>query len=121
MREDATNALALQKTLPTIPIEIVFTQHPKIRRCALVGIGRNQEQAAIVIERWDQKTKLKKYEALQFYQSLHKLAQTTPYSRQVEKFFLHKSFPVDTRHNIKIRREVLQKWCEKNPHRQLFQ
>ena len=102
--------------LPTVPTELIFMQHPEIRRAALVGIGKNKTQATLVIERWDKQTKLKKIDAQIFYKTLKELAQTHSLSRHVGKFFLHKGFPVDTRHNIKIRREVLQQWCESHSH-----
>ena len=63
---------------------------------------------------WHEFLKETKENFEKFYSELKKISQTHPLSCHVSKYFLHKGFPVDTRHNIKIRREILQKWCQQH-------
>ena len=92
--------------------EAIFNQHERIYRTALVGLGeRGQQTPAIVAEP----------EAGQFPESaaaqqtlkdeLLALGQGSELTRSVQTVILHRSLPVDTRHNVKINREKLAAWA----------
>jgi acyl-CoA synthetase (AMP-forming)/AMP-acid ligase II len=86
--------------------EAIFNRHPRVRRSALVGVGR---RPAIVVElkpgaRRDERT----LEA-----ELLELAKSSPLTESIETILFHPSFPVDPRHNAKIVREALAAWAEK--------
>ena len=96
----------------SVRCEAIYNQHPGIYRCALVGIGeRGSQQPAIVAEP----------EAGQFPESaaaqqklkdeLLQLGQGSALTRSIQTVILHRSLPVDTRHNVKINREKLAVWA----------
>ncbi len=43
---------------------------------------------------------------------LRELGATQPHTAGIEAFLFHRAFPVDVRHNAKIRREVLAEWAQ---------
>ena len=95
----------------SIPYEMVFNEHPDIKRCALIKItciSSKDEKASLVIERIDQKTFLGREKKLTFRKELETLAAKFCHEEQVKDFYLYNNFPVDTRHNIKIDRLKLQ-------------
>jgi acyl-CoA synthetase (AMP-forming)/AMP-acid ligase II len=93
-----------------IRIEAIFNQHPAIKRTALIKLTKNQVIfPALVIERKDGQTKM----TAEFNKELLALAQTSPYTSQIDQFFLYPAFPVDVRHNIKIDRIKLSDWAQK--------
>lgn len=96
----------------SVRCEAIFNQHERIYRTALVGLGeRGQQTPAIVAEP----------EAGQFPESataqqtlkdeLLALGQGSELTRSVQTVILHRSLPVDTRHNVKINREKLAVWA----------
>ncbi|MCR9197237.1 MAG: fatty acid CoA ligase family protein [Planctomycetaceae bacterium] len=96
----------------SVRCEAIFNQHERIYRTALVGLGeRGQQTPAIVAEP----------EAGQFPESaaaqqtlkneLLALGQASELTRSVQTVILHRSLPVDTRHNVKINREKLAIWA----------
>lgn len=101
-----------QSDIFPIPVESIFNQHPDVGRSALIEVwDKNIKQVGIVIERNDHKIKLKKVDQDRFFEDLLNIAGNNPQSKRVEHVFLHKSFPVDVRHNIKIDRLALSKWA----------
>ena len=95
-------------TLYTEPCEQVFRSHPRITRCALIGIGpRGQQQPALVVEaRRNRSLDLKALAA-----ELRALAVKQPHTASIQRFYFHPAFPVDVRHNAKIHRLELAKWA----------
>ena len=97
----------------TICCEAIFNQHPRIFRCALVGIGEKPQQRPIVIV---------EPEAAQFPTTaddqrllraeLRQLGLANPLTQHIDTFLFHPSLPVDIRHNVKIFREKLAPWAE---------
>ncbi len=93
----------------TIPCEAIFNTHPAIYRSALVGVGESGQQIPVLIgEPWkgkwpDDESKL--------IEELRQLAAGNQKTRDIEHFLLHKSLPVDIRHNSKIFREQLRDWA----------
>jgi acyl-CoA synthetase (AMP-forming)/AMP-acid ligase II len=92
----------------SIRIGAIFNQHPLIKRTALIEISKNNSVTpALAIERIDGDTQMNPA----FKLELEALAQSSFYTRMITDFFLHPSFPVDVRHNIKIDRTKLSKWA----------
>jgi acyl-coenzyme A synthetase/AMP-(fatty) acid ligase len=94
--------------LHTEPCEQVFRQHPRVQRCALVGLGsRPHQRAAVVIEaKVDSST-----EARAFARELRALAAQHAHTANIKLFYFHQQFPVDVRHNAKIHRLALARWA----------
>ncbi|HXA14913.1 MAG TPA: AMP-binding protein, partial [Opitutaceae bacterium] len=92
----------------TEPCERVFRAHPRVTRCALVGLGpRGGQQPALVVE-----GKIKNSdEAHAFARELRALALAHPHTALINRFYFHPRFPVDVRHNAKIHRLALATWA----------
>lgn len=99
----------------TVKCEAIINQHPRVYRSALVGLGaRGQEEPVIVIECHAHQGPKNPSDASALEQEILALAREHPLTRSVEKLlFYPKGFPVDARHNAKIRREDLRQWAEK--------
>lgn len=96
-------------TLFTEPCEQVFRDHPRVRRCALIGLGaRGQQQAALVIEAKPESSATRRA----FAKELRALALTREETKSIAHFYFHPQFPVDVRHNAKIHRLTLARWAE---------
>ncbi len=101
-------------TLFSVCCEAVFDQHPGVARAALVGVGpRGQQRPVIVVEprpgAWPRGAAAR--EAL--FAELRALGAAHPHTAAIETFLVHRAFPVDVRHNAKIRREELAVWAAK--------
>lgn len=95
-----------------IPVEAIFNKHPAVKRSALVGLGTAPNQIpAIVIERKDGQYLSGKSRSI-FESELLSVAKRYPHTRDIQKIYLSKPFPVDVRHNIKIDRLKLKKEIE---------
>jgi acyl-CoA synthetase (AMP-forming)/AMP-acid ligase II len=93
----------------SIQVEAIFNQHKDIRRSALIGIKKNSFiTPALVIERHDGQTSMSEA----FEKDLKALALSSAHTRMISDFYLHPSFPVDVRHNIKIDRLKLAMWAQ---------
>src|SRR5262249_54879442 len=90
-------------------VEPIFNSHPRVARCALVGIGpRPRQLPAIVVE-------LESGSASESLTAeLRELATTNAGREGIEGFLYYpRSLPVDVRHNTKINREQLAVWAER--------
>lgn len=95
--------------LHTEPCEQVFRAHPRVQRCALIGLGpRGQQRPAIVVEAVLEHTA----ERRQLARELAALAEQHPHTVRINTFYFHPKFPVDVRHNAKIHRLALARWAE---------
>ncbi len=98
----------------TIPCEAIFNQHPSIYRSALVGFGpRGNQTPAIVAEPLPDRMPRKKKEIQLLIRELLELAKSMPHTSAIKNILIHKSLPVDVRHNVKINREQLALWASK--------
>jgi len=103
-----------EKPLYTIPCEAIINEHPDVYRSALVGISHrdtkgNFKIAVMVVEPYkNRKVDWKKLKKEVVY-----LAGLSELTREINFFLMHKSFPVDIRHNAKIFREKLAIWAQK--------
>lgn len=84
-----------------IQCEAIFNRHPEVKRTALVK--RNSESAALFVERKDHKI-LKGEKKKVFFEELSHMAKNYEHTKDINFFIMHKGFPVDIRHNIKIDR-----------------
>ncbi|CAG37360.1 fatty acid CoA ligase family protein [Desulfotalea psychrophila] len=96
-------------TLFTIPCEAIVNEHDDVYRSALVavkGIGGVTEPALIV-----EKKKGATISDGDLLEDVRALAAADPLTAEIEHFLVHRSFPVDIRHNAKIFREKLSVWA----------
>ncbi|HYP17894.1 MAG TPA: fatty acid CoA ligase family protein [Opitutus sp.] len=95
-------------TLFTEPCEQVFREHPRVARCALIGLGEpGRQRPALVVE-----IKLAdSTERRALARELRQLALGHPVTAAIKLFYFHEKFPVDVRHNAKIHRLTLAKWA----------
>ncbi len=97
--------------LYTIPCEAIINEHPDVCRSALVGIkarGNDDRLPVIVIELH----KDKNIDNQRVLVEVRTLSETSELTRGIQYFLIHKSFPVDIRHNAKIFREKLAIWAQ---------
>jgi acyl-CoA synthetase (AMP-forming)/AMP-acid ligase II len=100
------------QTMYPIPCEAIFNKHPQVKRSALVGLGAIGSQTpAIVIERKDGQYLSGKARSI-FESELFSIAKNYPHTKNIQKIYLSKHFPVDVRHNIKIDRLKLKEEIE---------
>lgn len=106
--------------VPPVPTENVLNRHPRVARTALVGLGRRgSEQAAIVVEPVAGAMPRGRGSRSEFASELKELlrsrrADSPPRApASVGPVLFKRTFPVDARHNAKIRSEELKRWAEK--------
>lgn len=98
-------------TLFTEPCEGPFLAHPDVKRSALVGARVGGRTVPVMcIEPWEMP---RDAAATALMEAMRALAQRHDVTRPIERFLLHPAFPVDVRHNAKIRREDLAVWAAK--------
>lgn len=94
----------------TDPVEGVFNAHPRVFRCALIGLGAPGNQTPAVVIEPDAGAFPKSARAREaFVAELRELACRHPHTACIQKFLFEKKFPVDVRHNAKIHRLTLKK------------
>ena len=98
----------------TICCEAIFNQHPRIFRSALVGVGEKPDQRPVIIAEPEAGQFPRTTEDQRALQAeLRQLALANPLTQHIETILFHPSLPVDIRHNVKIFREKLAPWAEK--------
>jgi acyl-CoA synthetase (AMP-forming)/AMP-acid ligase II len=96
----------------TEPCEQVFRLHPRVARCALVGLGpRGRQQPAIVVEPKFRTVLHSGAEQRAVADALRQLALGYSHTASIRRFYFHPCFPVDVRHNAKIHRLALTRWA----------
>ncbi|SEE72689.1 Acyl-CoA synthetase (AMP-forming)/AMP-acid ligase II [Streptomyces sp. 2231.1] len=96
--------------LHTERCENVFNSHPQVRRTALVGVGPNGRQRPVLCVELAAGTARNQWDGIET--ELRDLGAGNPMTRPIADFLLHPGFPVDVRHNAKIRRELLAVWAD---------
>ena len=98
------------QTFYSVPCEAIVNEHPDVYRSALVAVTTpdNLVCPVLVLEpvhhfKGDEKKLLE--EALELSEKSH-------VTDNITHFLIHKSFPVDIRHNAKIFREKLSVWAQ---------
>ena len=99
-------------TYYSIPIERIFNTNDKIKRSALVQLQPSLEPA-IVVEPYPQFWPETPTAKRAFVSELQSLASSDALTKDINRFFFHHSFPVDSRHNAKIFRDKLGAWASK--------
>jgi len=97
-------------TLFTIPCEAIFNAHENVFRSALVGVGPPPDQKPVLCV--ELRKDLKNINKKELKEELLNLAARSPLTEDIKTVLIHKSFPVDIRHNAKIFREKLAKWAK---------
>ena len=94
-------------TLTSVPCEAVFDRHPAVRRSALVGVrGRDGVRPVMCVELEAHGPAVPRLQT-----ELRALAIAHAHTARIDTFLVHPGFPVDTRHNAKIRRGELAVWA----------
>lgn len=102
---------ASQGALFTEQVEPVFNTHPKVKRTALVGVGKFGEQTPVLCVELHEKTSMQEQQNIQI--ELEKIGNAFVHTGKIHHFLFHPGFPVDIRHNAKIGREKLAVWATK--------
>lgn len=99
-------------TLFTIQCEGVFNAHPKVKRSALVGVGKIENQKPVIIIEPEHFRELKNNSARNsLIKELLALGGQYNHTHQIKDILIYQNFPVDIRHNAKISREQLAQWA----------
>lgn len=94
--------------VPAVCVEGVFNAHPAVFRSGLIGVGEpGQERAVLCVE-----LEPGHHPSPALFEEILALADDTRWQGVVTEVVAHPGFPVDTRHNSKIRREDLRVWFE---------
>ncbi len=102
-----------KSTMFTIPCEAIINTHEKIYRSALVGVGKPGNQVPVLIaEPLPEHFPQSEQDRDQLIGELKSIASRHWQTDQIKEFRLHRSLPVDIRHNSKIFREQLREWAE---------
>jgi len=98
-----------QGMIPPQPLENIFNEHPAVFRSAVVGVGPPGNARVVAC------VELEPGHAFspRLQGELAALADGTCFERVVTRFLPHRGFPVDARHNSKIRRDELAVWAER--------
>jgi len=87
-----------------VPCEGVFNEHPEVYRTAVVGVNG---EAILVVELEPTASTPRKA----IIEELLKIGASNPKTVHIQRFLFHAGFPVDVRHNAKIRRLDLAEWA----------
>ena len=102
-----------ERTLFTVRCEAVANEHPAVYRSALVGVGadRMRQLPVLILEPMPGRFPRTEGEAETLRREVRALLLENPETAGIERILFHRSFPVDIRHNAKIRREELARWA----------
>jgi acyl-coenzyme A synthetase/AMP-(fatty) acid ligase len=111
-RRDQRVALA-GETLYTVCCEAIFNRDPRVARTALVGVSKGGvDEAAAVVELAAGHRSTDRRVRGRIRRELLDVAAEHPTTRRIHRLYFHPAFPVDVRHNAKIRREELARWAQ---------
>ena len=100
------------ETLFTVQCEAVFNSHPKVKRSALVGVGKVGNQRPVIIIEPENLNDMTSNSARNaFIKELLELGSRHNHTLKIKDILVHPEFPVDIRHNAKIFREQLGQWA----------
>jgi acyl-CoA synthetase (AMP-forming)/AMP-acid ligase II len=98
--------------VPPVPTELLYNLAPGVHRTALVGHGAaGAEEAVLIIECEPGRSPMGKDSRAKFLDRLREHVAGKQGIADVRHFLFHPCFPVDVRHNAKIRREELKRWA----------
>lgn len=93
----------------TIPCEAVFNTHESVFRTALVGIGSREPVRPVLCVELEAPAASSEWQRIE--KELREIGARFEHTRIINDFLVHPGFPVDIRHNAKIRREKLVPWA----------
>ena len=93
--------------VPAVPVEGVYNSHAAVRRTALVGVGERGAQRPVLCVEMEPGSEWSAGVEVE----LEALSRATKWEGVVDRMVVHRGFPVDARHNSKIKREVLREWA----------
>src|SRR5262249_46614070 len=94
--------------LYTEPCEAIFNEHPRVARCALVGVARIP---VLIVEPRKRQFPWRRADRRKFSRELVDLAASNPLTLDIHVVLFRRSLPVDVRHNSKIDRTRLALWA----------
>ena len=97
------------KTWFTVPCEAVFNTHVQVYRSALVA---GPQGPVICVELQPEAKKNPAFDTQKLMAELRMLGQKHAHTAEIKTFLPHPGFPVDIRHNAKIRRGELALWVQ---------
>ncbi|MBN2448831.1 MAG: AMP-binding protein [Lentisphaeria bacterium] len=111
-----------QGTLYSVCCEAIANGTPGVARSALVGVGadRSAQRPVLVVEPEPGAFPRGQRQATRFRERILAVLQAHDITRPIREILFHRSFPVDIRHNAKIRREVLARWAARKLQRRRF-
>lgn len=98
----------------TLCCEALFNQHPAVCRSALTGIPDKKNKAEkpiIVIEPEPNMYPKDRRAEEKLKQELLSIGEKSSITRDIKTILIKRAFPVDIRHNAKIKREQIKKWA----------
>jgi acyl-CoA synthetase (AMP-forming)/AMP-acid ligase II len=108
---------SVQGPMYSVCCEAIFDQHPAVYRSALTGLGAaGQQRPVIIIEPEQGCFPESAAERRQLSGELLQLGRKNALTATIERVLFYPSFPVDTRHNVKINREALTAWASQQKH-----
>ncbi|NQZ58806.1 MAG: AMP-binding protein [Lentisphaeraceae bacterium] len=107
------------RELYTDQCENIFNTHQAVRRSALIRMidECGEVQAAIVVEPAEVSIMNDKTSLAALETELLELATSFDKTSPIKRVLFKSSFPVDVRHNAKIKREILTAWADSLPNR----
>ncbi|MFB9248893.1 fatty acid CoA ligase family protein [Sphaerisporangium melleum] len=90
-------------------VEPVFATVPGVRRTALVGVGPDGARCPVLIVECEPGTSRRGRARAEA--GILRLAARHPHTAGIGEVLFHRGFPVDARHNSKIRRNLLATWA----------
>ncbi len=101
-----------QGPMYSVCCEAIFDQHPAVYRSALAGLGPTGRQRPVIIVEPEQGCFPKSAaERRKLSGELLELGRKNELTATIQRVLFYSSFPVDTRHNVKINREALTEWA----------
>ncbi len=98
--------------MDTIPCEAIFNQHEEVFRTALVGVGpQGSQRPVLIVEPLAGHMPSTAAGCDALLAEVRDLGRFHPLTSRIHTYLLHRSFPVDVRHNSKIFREKLAVWA----------
>ncbi|MFT6926773.1 MAG: acyl-CoA synthetase (AMP-forming)/AMP-acid ligase II [Psychromonas sp.] len=104
-----SNHLEIEKRYYSISCERIFNSHSAIKRSALVTVKTDGKSAPLLcIELHNRSAQAPE----KLFADLREIANKHSQTKGITLFLIHKSFPMDIRHNAKIYREKLAVWAQ---------
>jgi len=96
----------------SVRCEAIFNNHPRVYRSALVGLGTAPDQRpVIIVEPEEGQFPETPADEQTLRDELLETGAGSPLTVKIRDVLFHRSLPVDTRHNVKINRELLAEWA----------